>query len=123
MIALSNTVLTLNKQIVSLKAENKKLKEQVSERNKEIVCGIVQGAIEQTKVLPNERETLIELGTSNRKLFDKLMSDRAVVLSKQMYIPSQKDQEEKQKNQVVLSDKDKSIVAEAKKYIKKWNSI
>lgn len=78
-VAASNNL--ARKMNVALSAANKKIKElekEVASHREEVVLSVVNQAVKQGKLFDAEKSLFVELGKSNKKLFDEMIKARGI---------------------------------------------
>lgn len=75
-VALTSTIKALNLALSNAKQENEELKKELQKEKDLILGAVVQDAINKGKLLDTEKDAFIKLGSTNRALFDELLSAR-----------------------------------------------
>lgn len=113
---LSKTVKGLNVALSKANAEIALLKKKVTDHENEVIFSIVNDAVLKGKLLDAEKHVFIELGKSNKKLFDEMLKVRnikpSVVLNRISTVET-KDSVKTLSNQ--MNSKDKALLDAFKK--------
>ena len=108
----ASSIKVLSNQLVELRSENKKLKEQVEETTKSVKLNLINDALKAGKIIPSQRESLLKLSATDLKSHLDICP---AIFGNQLFQRSEKDSEQT----VILSEREQKAINAARDLKKK----